>query len=87
VSEEGEVVALGYKGIAVYPFMAVFKQIGQYLTVAPELGMDIPDIIVLITVKAVVIVIAALVRTEFLIRPAQEFGSAVKTYSFHSEMF
>jgi len=70
-----------------YPLMAVFKKIGQYLAVAPELGMDISYIIILITVKTVVVVVSALVRTEFLIRPAQEPGSAVKTYSFHSEMF
>jgi hypothetical protein len=87
VSEEGEVVALGYKGIAVYPFMAVIKKIGQDLAVTPELGMDVSYVVILVTVKAVVVVIAALVRTEFLIRPAKETGSAVKTYSFHSEMF
>lgn len=67
--------------------MTGFKKIGQDLAIAPELGMDIPYIIILITVKAVIVVVAALVRTEFLIRPAQEPGSAVKTYSFHSEMF
>lgn len=67
--------------------MTGFKKIGQDLSIAPELGMDIPYIIILITVKAVIVVVAALVRTEFLIRPAQEPGSAVKTYSFHSEMF
>lgn len=67
--------------------MTGFKKIGQDLSIAPELGMDIPYIIILITVKAVIVVVTALVRTEFLIRPAQEPGSAVKTYSFHSEMF
>jgi hypothetical protein len=49
--------------------------------------MDIPDIIVLVTVKTVVVIVAALVRAEFLIRPAQELCSAVKTYSFHSKLF
>ena len=49
--------------------------------------MDIPDIIILVAVKAVVVIITALVGTEFLIRPAKEPGSAVKTYSFHSVMF
>ena len=46
--------------------------------------MDVADIIVLVTVKAIVIIVAALVGTEFLIRPSKEPGSAVKTYSFHS---
>lgn len=67
--------------------MAVFKKIGQDLAVTPELGMDIPYVVILVTVKAVIVVISALVRTEFFIRPAKETRSAVKTYSFHSEMF
>jgi hypothetical protein len=46
--------------------------------------MHIPDVIVLIAIKTVIVVVAALVGTEFLIRPAKEPGSAVKTYSFHS---
>jgi len=49
--------------------------------------MDIPDIIVLVTVKTVVVIVAALIRAEFFIRPAEKFSSAVKTYSFHSVMF
>ena len=49
--------------------------------------MDVPYIIVLVTVNPVVVVVAALIGTEFLIRPAQEPGPAVKTYSFHSVMF
>jgi len=67
--------------------VSVVKQISQYLAVAPQLGMNVSDIIVLIAVNAVVVVIPALIGAEFLIRPAQEPGSAVKTYSFHSEMF
>jgi hypothetical protein len=46
--------------------------------------MHIPNIIVLIPVKPVIVVVAALIGTEFLIRPPKEPGSAVKTYSFHS---
>ena len=49
--------------------------------------MDVPDIISLITVKTVIVIVAALIGTEFLIRPPKEPGSAVKTYSFHSECF
>lgn len=49
--------------------------------------MNITDIIVLVTVKAVIVIIAALIRAEFFIRPAEKFSSAVKTYSFHSVMF
>ena len=49
--------------------------------------MDIANIVVLVTVKTVVVVVAALVGTEFLIRPSEKFSPAVKTYSFHSVMF
>lgn len=48
--------------------------------------MDVPDIIILITVKTVIVIVAALIGTEFLIRPPKEPGSAVKTYSFHSSI-
>jgi len=67
--------------------VTVVKDIGQYLTVAPELSVNIPDIIILVAVEAIVVVVAALVGTKFLIRPAQELSSAVKTYSFHSRLF
>jgi hypothetical protein len=87
VSEEGEVVTLSDESITVNPHMPVVKKISQYLAVAPQLGMNVSYIIVLIAVNAVVVVVAALIGTEFLIRPAQEPGSAVKTYSFHSVMF
>jgi len=49
--------------------------------------MNIPDIIILIAVNSVVVIVSALVGAEFLIGPAQELCSAVKTYPFHSEMF
>lgn len=48
--------------------------------------MYIAYIIVLITIETIVVVVPALVRTEFLIRPSKEPGSAVKTYSFHSSI-
>jgi hypothetical protein len=87
VREKGEVVTLGRQGITVNAVMAVFIQIRKDLPVAPQLRMHVPDVIVLITVKTVVVIIAALIGTEFLIRPPKEPGSAVKTYSFHSECF
>lgn len=67
--------------------MPVFIKVRKDLPVAPQLRMYVTDIIVLITVKTVVVIVAALIGTEFLIRPPKEPGSAVKTYSFHSECF
>ena len=85
MSEEGEVIPLGNERIPVNPLVPAVKKVRQYLPVPSELGMHIPHIIILVTVEAVVVVVAALVGAEFLIRPAQELGSAVKTYSFHSK--
>ena len=87
MSKESEVVALRNKRIAVYTMMTGVKKVTYYLPVPSQLGMDIADIVVLVTVKTVVVVVAALVGTEFLIRPSEKFSPAVKTYSFHSVMF
>ena len=67
--------------------MTGFKEVTDYPPVSSQLGMDIANIVVLVTVKTVVVVVAALVGTEFLIRPSEKFSPAVKTYSFHSVMF
>lgn len=67
--------------------MAGIKEITNDLTVASQLCVYIPHIVVLITVKTVVVIISALIGTEFFIRPSEKFSSAVKTYSFHSVMF
>jgi hypothetical protein len=87
VREEGEVITLRDKRITVYAMVTGVKEITKYLSVAPQLCMDISHIVVLITVKAVVVIVAALIGTEFFIRPSEKFSSAVKTYSFHSVMF
>jgi hypothetical protein len=87
VCEEGVVVTLRRQGITVNTVMPVFIKVRKDLPVAPQLRMYVTDIIVLITVKTVVVIVAALIGTEFLIRPPKEPGSAVKTYSFHSECF
>ena len=70
-----------------YPVVTGVKKVTYYLPVSSQLRMDIANIVVLVTVKTVVVVVAALVGTEFLIRPSEKFSPAVKTYSFHSVMF
>jgi len=67
--------------------VAGVKEVANYLPVAPQLCMDIPHIVVLVTVDTIVVIVAALIGTEFFIRPSEKFSSAVKTYSFHSVMF
>lgn len=84
MGEEGEIVSLCEKRIPVNPVVPRIKEIGQNLPVTPELRMYITNVIVLIAVESVIVVVAALIGTELLIRPPKETGSAVKTYSFHS---
>ena len=69
------------------PAVPVIMKVCQYPPVSSELCVDIPHVIVLVTVETVIIIVATLVGTKFLIRPSKEPGSAVKTYSFHSRMF
>jgi hypothetical protein len=87
VGKKGKIVSLGYQGITVNPLMSVFIQIRQDLPVAPEKCMHVPYIVILVAVDTVIVVVTALIGTEFLIRPPMEPGSAVKTYSFHSKIF
>jgi hypothetical protein len=87
MGEEGEVVTLRCQRITMNAVMTVFIKVRKDLPVAPQLCMHVPDVIILIPVETVVVIVAALIGTEFLIRPPKEPGSAVKTYSFHSECF
>jgi hypothetical protein len=67
--------------------VTIFIKVREDLSVATQQGMYVTDVVILVTVKSVIVVVAALIGTEFLIRPPKEPGSAVKTYSFHSECF
>jgi hypothetical protein len=87
VSKESEIITLSYQGITVNSMVAVIKQAGKDPPVPPQQCMNIPNIVVLVTVKTVVVIVATLVGAEFFIRPSEKFSSAVKTYSFHSVMF
>lgn len=49
--------------------------------------MNITDIVIDITVYPVIVIITALVRAEFFIRPPKDFTSTVETYTFHSVIF
>jgi hypothetical protein len=87
MSKKSEIVSLRYQSIAVNTMMTIIKKAAQYPAVSPQLGMNVTHIIILVAVKAVIVIITALVRAEFFIRPAKELCSAVKTYSFHIIMF
>jgi len=67
--------------------VAGVKEITNDLAVASQLPVNIPNKVVLVTVKTIVVIVSALIGTEFFIRPSEKFSSAVKTYSFHSVMF
>jgi hypothetical protein len=87
VCEEGKIVTLGDKGITVDSNMSRVKQIRKYPSVTSQLSVNITNIIILFAVKTIIVIVTALIRAEFFIRPAEKFSSAVKTYSFHSVMF
>jgi len=65
--KEGKIVALGYKCITVNTVMTIPEKVRKDSPVTPELRMNIAHIVVLITVETIVVVVPALVRTEFLI--------------------
>jgi len=87
VCKESEIKTQSDKSITVYAMMTGVNEVTDYLPVAPQLGMNIPHIVVLVTVQTIVVIVAALIGTEFFIRPSEKFSPAVKTYSFHSVLF
>jgi len=70
-----------------YSSMVFFVKVGKYLAVAPELCVNIPHIIIYITVNTIIIIITALIGAEFFIRPPEDFSTTVETYTFHSVIF
>ena len=79
MGKKSKIVPLGCQCITVDTMVTIVKQSGDDPAVAPELRMDIAYKIILITVYTVVVIVPALVRAEFLIRPAKELRSTVET--------
>ena len=46
--------------------------------------MNVSYVIIGIAVKSVIVIIPALIRTEFLIGPATDYPTAIETFFFHS---
>jgi hypothetical protein len=65
--EEAEVIAQGKEGVFMYFYPALTIQIGKYPPVFPQQTVNITDKVVCVAVKPVVIIVPALVGTEFLI--------------------
>jgi hypothetical protein len=82
--KKAEVIPEGKKGILMYPVPAFIVQIGKYASVFPQQPMNIPDKVVCITVKSVIVIVSALIRAEFLIGTATYDRAAIETFPFHS---
>lgn len=67
MGKETEVIPEGKEGIPVNPCFAFTIQIGKDPPVFPQQTMNITDKVVGVAVKPVVIIVPALVGTEFLI--------------------
>jgi len=65
--EEAEVISQGKEGVLMHFCPALTIQIGKDPPVFPQQTMDITDKVVRVAVKPVVIIVPALVGTEFLI--------------------
>lgn len=84
MGEETEIKTKGEECILMNPCSALIIQVGQYPPVTPQKKVNIPDKAVGILVKPVVVVIPALIGTEFFVGPAPEDITAVETLPFHN---
>ncbi len=84
MGKEAEVVSHGEEGIPVYSQFTLAIKVSQYAPVFPQQSVNVPYEIVCFTVKPVVVVVSALVRTEFLIGTATDSVAAIETFFFHS---
>ena len=82
--KEAEVISHCKQGIPVHPVPALSIKISQYPPVFPQESMNIPYKVVCIAVKAVIVIVSALVGAEFLITAAAYLFAAIETFSFHS---
>ncbi len=62
----------------------VIIQIGEYSSVLSQQSVNITYEIISITVEPVIIIIPALIRTEFFIGTAMNSFAAIETFLFHS---
>ena len=67
MSKKGKIISQGKKSITMNASFTVIIEISQYLTVTSQLSMNISDIIIGVAVNAIIVIIAALVGTEFFI--------------------
>ena len=68
------------------PVPAFIIKIGQDPPVSSQQSMNVSDKIIDITVQPVVVVVPALIRTEFLIGTAFNNIAAIETFFFHSTL-
>lgn len=84
MSKKTEVITQGKEYILMNPEPPFSEEITQYPPVLSQKAVDIADIVVAIAVQTIVIIVSALIRTEFLIGTTMNKVAAVKTSFFHS---
>jgi hypothetical protein len=67
----------------VHSQLALIVKVGKYPPVLPQKGMNIPDKAVTVFVKPVIVVVSALIGTEFLVGPAPKDIATIETSSIH----
>jgi hypothetical protein len=83
MGEEAEIISQGQQGIPVHRDPALFIKIGEHTPVLPQKGMNIPDKVVALFVKSVIVIVSALIGTEFLVGSAPQNITAIETSSIH----
>jgi hypothetical protein len=82
--KETEIITQGEEGILMDFDLVLGIEIRQDPSVLPQQAMHIPYKIVGIAVQLVIVVIPALIRTEFFIGAATYRVAAIETFLFHS---
>jgi hypothetical protein len=83
MGEKTEIISKGKKSIFVDFYLTIIVQVSKDASVFSEQTMNIPDKIICIPVQSVIVIIPALVRTEFFIGPAAYNFAAIETFLFH----
>lgn len=84
MGKETEVVAQSEQGIFMNSDFPIAVEICENSPVLPQQPMNVPNKIVRVAVNPVIIIIPALIRTEFLIGSATNGVAAIETFLFHS---
>jgi hypothetical protein len=84
VGKKIEVIAKSKQGILMHPHPVLSVQVSKDSPVLSQQPVNIPYKVVRIAIQPVIVIIPALIRTEFLISTATNGVAAIETFLFHS---